>query len=144
MANSLYVFAIFFLHELGTWCDMYINMDPVLSDFTRVKPQQFSTHSSYAVPASRELSGVRAAQVEATFHNWKLQQQLTAEQAARQQLDAAQCEHADQEQKVGPDGPCSDRVNALQLAVRRGLVTAAEASLMDSHIPSAHLGVVTS
>ncbi len=56
------------------------------------------------MPASRELSDVRAAKVEATFHNWKLQQQLTAvqagQQATRQQLDAAQCERADQEHKV--------------------------------------------
>jgi len=61
------------------------------------------------VPASRELSDVRAAKVEATLHNWKLQQQLTAvqaeQQATRQQLDAAQCECADQELKVGPGGP---------------------------------------
>lgn len=54
------------------------------------------------MPASRELSDVRAAKVEATIHNWKLQAE---QQATRQQLVAAQCECADQELKVGPDGP---------------------------------------
>ncbi len=61
------------------------------------------------VPLSRELHAERAAKDEATAHKLQLQQQLTAvqaeQQATRQQLVAAQCERAHQEQKVGAGDP---------------------------------------